>query len=120
MMIYFLVFLFQVLFNIFKTMEIRYTYEQKVKALLYNSVWINLVSLASTYFSIQRLFAGDWLVVLVYIGGSILGKWMAMTHFDNLKQKLNSYLKKNCRVVKAASMAYTPSRLEGAENEIEK
>ena len=94
MMIYFLVFLFQVLFNIFKTMEIRYTYEQKVKALLYNSVWINLVSLASTYFSIQRLFAGDWLVVLVYIVGSILGKWMAMTHFENIRHSVHSYLKR--------------------------
>ena len=93
MMIYFLVFLFQVLFNIFKTMEIRYTYEQKVKALLYNSVWINLVSLASTYFSIQRLFARDWLVVIVYIGGSLLGKWMAMIHFDNIKEKIKNLLK---------------------------
>ena len=94
MKIYFLVFLFQVLFNIFKTMEIRYTYEQKVKALLYNSVWINLVSLASTYFSLERLFAGDWLVVLVYIGGSILGKWMAMTHFENIRHSVHSYLKR--------------------------
>jgi len=75
-------------------MEIKYTYEQKVKALLYNSVWINLVSLASTYFSIQRLFAGDWLVVIVYIGGSILGKWMAMTHFENVRQIVYSYLKR--------------------------
>lgn len=94
MKIYFLVFLFQVLFNIFKTMEIKYTYEQKVKALLYNSVWINLVSLASTYFSIQRLFAGDWLVVIVYIVGSILGKWMAMTHFDNLERRIKNLLHK--------------------------
>jgi ABC-type maltose transport system permease subunit len=69
-------------------MEIKYTYEQRLKALLYNSVWINLVSLASTYFSIQRLFAGDWLVVLVYIGGSILGKWMAMTQFESIREKL--------------------------------
>ena len=74
-------------------MEIRYTYEQKVKALLYNSVWINLVSLASTYFSIQRLFAGDWLVVIVYIGGSLLSKWMAMIHFDNIKEKIKNLLK---------------------------
>ena len=90
MKVYFLVFLFQVLFNIFKTMEIKYTYEQRLKALLYNSVWINLVSLASTYFSIQRLFAGDWLVVIVYIGGSILGKWMAMTHFESIRERLHN------------------------------
>ena len=91
--VYFLVCLFQFLFNIFKTMEIKYTYENKVRALLFNSVWINLVSLAGTYFSIQRLLAGDWLVVVSYLTGSILGKWVAMMHFEKYKQKLYSFFK---------------------------
>lgn len=91
MKIYFLVCLFQFLFNIFKTMEIKYTYESKVRALLFNSVWINLVSLAGTYFSIQRLLAGDWLVVLSYLIGSILGKWVAMLHYENYKQKFYKF-----------------------------
>ena len=92
MKIYLLVCLFQFLFNVFKTMEIKYTYEQKVKALLFNSVWINLVSLAGTYFSIQRLLAGDWFVVLSYLIGSILGKWVAMMHFENLKERIYKIL----------------------------
>ena len=93
MTVYFLVCFFQILFNIFKTMEIKYTYEQKLKALLFNSVWINLVSLAGTYFSIQRLLAGDWLVILSYVVGSILGKWIAMTQFENAKEAFYKFFK---------------------------
>ena len=106
MKIYFLVCLFQFLFNIFKTMEIKYTYEQKTTALLYNSVLINLVSLAGTYFSIQRLLAGDWLVVVVYIAGSILGKWIAMTHFENVKVKLYKLLKIEYKRVETKERVY--------------
>lgn len=87
MKIYILVFVFQVFFNIFKTMEIKYTYENKLKPLLINSVWINLVGLGSTYFSLERLFASDWLIILVFICGSVFGKWFAMTHFENYENK---------------------------------
>lgn len=78
MRIYLLVFLFQVFFNIFKTLEIKYTYENKVKELVINSVWINLVSLGSVYFAIDSLFKGNWSVIIVYILGSAVGKWIAM------------------------------------------
>lgn len=78
MKIYILVFIFQVFFNIFKTLEIKYTYEHKVKALLYNSVCINLVSLATSYLSLDQMFHGDWPVMIFYISGSVLGKWISM------------------------------------------
>jgi hypothetical protein len=80
---YIIVLVFQILFNIFKVLEIRYTYEKRVKSLLINSIWINLVSLASFYFSLDRLFIGDWYILPFYIGGSVLGKWIAMTRFKN-------------------------------------
>jgi hypothetical protein len=80
---YILIFIFQVGFNIFKTMEIKYTYENRLKELLINSIWINLVSLASFYFSLDRLFIGDWYILPFYIGGSVIGKWIAMTRFKN-------------------------------------
>jgi hypothetical protein len=76
---YIIVLVFQILFNIFKVLEIRYTYEKRVKSLLINSIWINLVSLASFYFSLDRLFIGDWYILPFYIGGSVIGKWIAMT-----------------------------------------
>jgi uncharacterized membrane protein YqgA involved in biofilm formation len=80
---YTLIFASQILFNIFKTYEIRYTYENKMRSLLVNTVLINLVSLAITYLSIESLLKGDYIVVLVYIVGSVVGKWIAMTKFSN-------------------------------------
>ncbi len=88
MMVYFLVFAFQFFFNIFKTLEIKYTYEHKVNALLVNSVWINVVSLGSTYFALDRLLAGQWSVIVFYIGGSIVGKWFAMTKVNTYQRKI--------------------------------
>jgi phospholipid N-methyltransferase len=73
---------------VFKTLEIKYTYEHKVKALLYNSVWINLVSLATSYLSLERMFHGDWLVMVFYISGSVIGKWLAMTQMENIRNKI--------------------------------
>lgn len=94
MKIYILVFLSQFLFNIFKTLEIKYTYEHKVNALLLNSVYINLVSLASTYFSLERLLAGEWIILAFYVSGSIVGKWVAMTKINVFKRKVQKlYIK---------------------------
>ena len=69
--IYILVFLFQIMFNVFKTMEIKYTYENKVNELMLNSIWINLVSLGSVYFAIDSLFKVNWSVIIVYKMGSV-------------------------------------------------
>lgn len=77
-MIYISVLLAQFLFNVFKVLEIRYTLQHNVPKLLLNSVWINLVSLASTFYSLDALFKGDWLIILFYISGSVLGKYMGM------------------------------------------
>ena len=77
------------MFNIFKVLEIKFTYENQLNRLLINSVWINLVSLAGMYFSLQPLlFEKDYLVLPFYIGGSVLGKWVAMTQMDNQESKL--------------------------------
>lgn len=85
---YLLVLVFQILFNIFKVLEIKYTYENKLNLLLYNSVYINLVSLVSVYWSLDRLFEGDWWVIPFYVGGSVIGKWIAMQHVENIRYKI--------------------------------
>ena len=59
-----------------------------------NSVWINLVSLASVYFSLDRLFEGDWWVIPFYIGGSVIGKWIAMTQVENIRYNIYKLFKK--------------------------
>lgn len=73
-----LVFIFQVLFNIFKVLEIRFTLQHNVRKLLINSVWINLVSLGSTFVSIDQLLKGNFLVIIFYIAGSVVGKYIGM------------------------------------------
>jgi hypothetical protein len=73
-------------------MEIKFTYENKLRALLINSVWINIVSLASVYVSLDRLFVGDWLILPFYIGGSVIGKWIAMTQIENIKSRIFIFL----------------------------
>ena len=90
---YLLVLFFQIMFNIFKVLEIKFTYENQLNRLLINSVWINLVSLASVYFSLDSLLKGDMWVLPFYIGGSVLGKWIAMTQMDNLESKLFIFFK---------------------------
>ena len=73
-----LIFNAQVLFNIFKVLEIRYTLQHNVPRLLFNSVWINLVALASTFFSIDGLLKGNFVIILFYIAGSVVGKYIGM------------------------------------------
>lgn len=73
-----LVFVFQVLFNIFKVLEIRFTLQHNVRKLLVNSVWINLVSLGSVFFSVDQLLKGNFLVIIFYISGSVIGKYIGM------------------------------------------
>ena len=85
---YLLVLAFQIMFNIFKVLEIKYTYENKLSLLLYNSVYINLVALASVYWSLDLLFEGDWWVIPFYVGGSVIGKWIAMRHVENIRYKI--------------------------------
>ena len=74
MKIYLIVFLFQVLFNIFKVLEIKLTYENKVNKLLLNPIFLNIVSLGSIYYSIGELLAGDLIIVIFYLAGSVVGK----------------------------------------------
>lgn len=81
------------MFNIFKVLEIKFTYENQLTRLLLNSVWINLVSLASVYYSLDSLLRGDMLVLPFYIGGSVLGKWIAMTQMENIRNKIFELLK---------------------------
>jgi hypothetical protein len=73
-----LIFSAQVLFNIFKVLEIRYTLQHNVRRLLLNSVWINLAALVSNFFSIEGLLRGNFILIAFYIVGSVVGKYIGM------------------------------------------
>ena len=60
-----------------------------------NSISINIVSLAATFFSIDRLFEGDYLIIPFFIAGSVVGKWFAMKHVENIRYKILQILSKN-------------------------
>ena len=98
-MVYFLIFMFQFLYNIFKVYEIKYTYENKIKNLVINSIIINVLTLFSTYYLIDYLLKGEISVILFFISGAATGKWFALTHFENYRAKilnlLNNENKKN-------------------------
>jgi hypothetical protein len=80
---YVLVFITLFAFNILKTLEIRYTYQNKLKPILLNSIGINIVSLLSSYFSINSLLKGDYFIMVIFIVGSLVGKYVAMVYFNN-------------------------------------
>ena len=60
-----------------------------------NSVWINLVSLGSIYLSVDNMLKGNWSVLIVYVAGSVTGKWVAMTKLPDYREKIYKLLKKN-------------------------
>lgn len=91
---YLIIFIFQLLFNIFKVLEIKYTYENKLVPLLLNSVWINLLSIGSVYYSLEGLLSGDVFVIVFYVGGSVCGKWLAMKKVDNIRGKIFKLISK--------------------------
>ena len=83
----------QILYNIFKVLEIKYTYQNKVRALLINSVWINLVSLVSTYYAIDDLLKGNFTIIIFYIIGSVIGKYLGMKLGNPRNQVWNKLFK---------------------------
>jgi len=93
MFYYLLVGLFQFSFNVLKVLEIKYTYQNKLKPLLLNSLLINAAALGSVFISIDKLLEGDYLVIPFYVGFAILGKWFAMKHFENVRYKIGKLLK---------------------------
>ena len=82
-MIYIFVFILQFLSAVAKTLEIKLTYENKIAALVWNCILINALSIVATFFSLKCLLNGDWIIAIVYIIGSVLGKWVSMKFFDN-------------------------------------
>jgi hypothetical protein len=90
---YLLVALFQFSFNVLKVLEIKYTYQNKLKPLLLNSLLINAASLGSVFISIDSLLGGDYLIIPFYVGFAILGKWFAMTNYENIRYKIVKVLK---------------------------
>ena len=74
---YIFIFLLQVAFNIFKSLEIRYTYENRLAPILWVGFVLSVLMILGFYLSIGALLKGDWGVIVVYVGGSVLGKYLS-------------------------------------------
>ena len=75
---YIILFFSQIGVNLFKTHEIVFTARHEVKKVIINTVFLALTLLLSFYISIDGLFEGDYFILVVYIGGAILGKHIAL------------------------------------------
>lgn len=53
-----------------------------------NTIFMNLVILASTYFSLSMLLAGDLFIGVVYVLGAVFGKWWGLVRSTNYRNKL--------------------------------
>ena len=92
---YLLIFIFQSIFNVDKVYEIRYAYENQLKGILISSTALSLLTIMSTYLSIELLLAGDLKVILVYVTGSLTGKYIAyLSEKNNYRAKLYKLLNK--------------------------
>jgi amino acid transporter len=85
---YFIVCILQLSYNLLRIHEIKLTYENKLKQVLINTILMNLVILASTYYSLSMLLSGDWFVGVVYVVGAVLGKWIGLTRSTNYRKKV--------------------------------
>lgn len=72
------IFIAQFSFNILKVLEIRYTMLHDIKKVLINSVFINIALIGSMFISIEALLEGNFVVLLFYIGGALVGKYLGM------------------------------------------
>jgi hypothetical protein len=83
---YLIVFFLQFFYNLLRIQEIKLTYENKVVKLMINAVLMNLIVLASTYYSLSMLLSGNWFVGVMYIMGAVLGKWIGMQKSINYRK----------------------------------
>ena len=75
-----LLFIFQFSFNILKTLEIQYTYNKQINKSLINSLMLNVIALASLYFSIDALIQGNLYMIAAYLSGSLGAKFVSMKY----------------------------------------
>jgi hypothetical protein len=47
----------------------------------------------SVYYSIGNLLKGDVFIIFFYVSGSVLGKWIGMTRFENYRAKIFGWIK---------------------------
>jgi LytS/YehU family sensor histidine kinase len=58
--------------------EIKHSYDNNTGKLLINAFFMNATALSTTYISVSEMLKGDWIIALVFVLGSVFGKWIAV------------------------------------------
>lgn len=74
---YLLVYILQCCFNVCKALEIRYTYENRLGPILLVGFALSVMMVLGLYLSIGALLEGDWFMIVVYVSGSVSGKFLS-------------------------------------------
>ena len=72
-MTYFIVFILQILFTVIRHMSIRYVVDGSILKRLVITAAANLIWLLTAAIGVGSLISGDYLVILPYILGSLVG-----------------------------------------------
>lgn len=91
---YTITFILQVIFNILKVEEIKLSYENKTAKLVFNSILLNITALCTTFYSVKLMLNGDYIIAIIYITGSAIGKWIATTKLFNYRNFILNQVKK--------------------------
>lgn len=83
LMVCLIIFLLQTAMAILKVHEIKYNEEKEnMKKNMVVSFLISLVALLGLTIGISSVLKGDWFISIFFVGGSVFGKWLAMTKLN--------------------------------------
>lgn len=72
----------QMLFNILKILEIKFSYDRDIKTTMFIGFALTIVWLFSTAFGVSAVIEMDYVMMAVYIIFSMIGKFLALKMQD--------------------------------------
>ena len=77
-MMYLLLAVIQVAFNLLKLLEIKYSYDEDMKRTLIVGFFLAIVWLFSTAIGVSAVIQLDYIMMIVYVISSMFGKYLAL------------------------------------------
>jgi len=68
----------QILFNLLKLLEIKYSYDENMKMTILIGFMLSIVWLFSTALGVSAVIKLDYVMMIVYVFSSLLGKILAL------------------------------------------
>lgn len=77
-MMYFILAIIQIAFNLLKLLEIKYSYDEDMKRTLIVGFFLAIVWLFSTAIGVSAVIQLDYIMMIVYVISSMFGKYLAL------------------------------------------